>query len=94
MDPKVLTALLTRHMECSQQTARDGLKFSMPSGAEVTLFVSTGEESLVVEKVRELILEADLVVATTSREERFAFLCRDLRALRATGSGRSGAGYA
>ena len=65
----------------------------IPPRLEVTLYAALGEEGLVIDKVRSVELEAEYIVATNSRTERFVVLYEDVRALR-IGAGTAGAaGY-
>lgn len=89
MEPKVLADCLSRFAECE----RDGERYRVPDSYELTLFANAGEETLVIDKVREVLFENAVLVAFSSRSERFVLLCQDVRCLRITGGSKNAAGY-
>ncbi|HEU5056790.1 MAG TPA: hypothetical protein VFU21_09690 [Kofleriaceae bacterium] len=89
MTHKALSEILTKYGDARQSGAR----VEVPPRLEVTFYAALGEESLVIDRIRTVELEAEYVVATTTRSERFIVLYEDVRAVR-IGAGAAGhAGY-
>lgn len=88
MTHKALAEILTKYGDSRQV----GTRVEVPPSLELTLFAALGEESLVIDRVRSVDLEAEYAVASTARGERYVVLYEDLRAVRFGGSG-VGAGY-
>jgi hypothetical protein len=89
MTHKALSEILTKYGDARHS----GMRMEIPPRVEATFYVALGEESLVIDKVRLVELEAEFMVATTARSERFVVLYEDVRAVR-FGSGTTGtAGY-
>ena len=65
----------------------------IPPRLEITFYAALGEESLVIDRIRTVELEAEYLVATTSRTERFVVLYEDVRAVRIGASNAGAAGY-
>lgn len=89
MTHKALSEILTKYGDARQSGAR----VEIPPRLEVTLYAALGEESLVIDKVRTVDLEAEYIVATNSRTERFVVLYEDVRALRIGAGSAGAAGY-
>ena len=89
MTHKALSEILTKYGDARQSGAR----VEIPPRLEVTLYAALGEESLVIDKVRTVDLEAEYLVATNSRTERFVVLYEDVRALRIGAGSAGAAGY-
>ncbi|HUH04533.1 MAG TPA: hypothetical protein VML75_21200 [Kofleriaceae bacterium] len=63
----------------------------MPNDIKATLFVSVGSETLVIERVSAVTLGNETLVVRTTRDERYAVVQEDVRAVRfATKGGRAG----
>ena len=89
MTHKALSEILTKYGDARQTGAR----VEVPPRLEVTFYAALGEESLVIDRIRSIELEAEYLVATTARTERFVVLYEDVRAVR-FGAGTAGAaGY-
>jgi hypothetical protein len=89
MTHKALSEILTKYGDARQTGAR----VELPPSLEVTFYAALGEEGLIIDRVRSVDLEAEYLVATTSRTERFIVLYEDVRAVR-IGNGSAGhAGY-
>jgi hypothetical protein len=88
MEPTVLIQILTKHAHCK----KDGQKHLVPEDVSLTLYVSTGEENLVVDRITEVMFEGDVVVCRAAKESMFAFIAKDVRAVRMTGDS-GGFGY-
>jgi hypothetical protein len=88
MTHKVLTDIFTRQGNCR----RDGDTVAVPKEAEACLFVSIGVESLIVERIIRLELDADVLTAITARRERYCVAYEDVRAVR-FGDAESHTGY-
>lgn len=89
MTHKALSEILTKYGDARQTGAR----VEIPPALELTFYAALGEESLVIDRVRIVDLEAEYLVATTTRTERFVVLYEDVRAVR-FGAGTAGAaGY-
>lgn len=72
---------------------RDGDTLIVPDDTKATLFVSVGSETLVIEKVSAVTIGAETLTVRTGRDERYAVVHEDVRALRfASKSGRAGYG--
>lgn len=89
MTHKALSEILTKYGDARQT----GGQVEIPPRSEVTLYAALGEESLVIDRVRSVDLEAEYLVATTSRSERFIVLYEDVRAVRIGASSAGQAGY-
>lgn len=91
MLPKVLHEILERHLECTREGEAT---FEIPEGANVTVFASAGQEALVIDRVRQILLADQVVMVSTSRDERYLLPYEELRAVRMTGgAGKRSAGY-
>ena len=82
MDPKALLSILENHAGCKA----DGKKQLVSQGVEVTVFAATGDETLVIGPVRDVIVDGDVAILGTTRGDLFAVLCRDVRAVKIGGS--------
>lgn len=89
MTHKALSEILTKYGDARQT----GSRVEIPPRLEVTFYAALGEESLVIDKVRQVELEAEYMVATNSRMERFVVLYEDVRALRIGAGSGGAAGY-
>ena len=89
MTHKALSEILTKYGDARQS----GSRVEIPPRLEVTLYAALGDESLVIDKVRAVELEAEYIVATNSRMERFVVLYEDVRALRIGAGSAGAAGY-
>jgi hypothetical protein len=85
MTSKVLAAILTQHGKCKQE----GSRYLLPSEVGASVYIAIGSEALTVDNVNELVLEPDVVIAVTSRSERYVMTYEDIRALRFHGRGRA-----
>jgi len=90
MIAKVLSKILAEHSACERKQDR----FLVEEGTQLTLFVAVGSEALEVERVRELSLLDDWVMATTARGEQYHFAYDDLGAVRFTPRTQAGYGSA
>lgn len=91
MTSKALTEILTKHGGAQTK----GNRAEVPLSAELTLFASMPDESLVIERVRQVELEPEYLVAHTARGERFVVLYEDVRAARfASKASAAATGYA
>lgn len=88
MTHKALAEILTKYGDSRQV----GTRVEVPPSLELTLFAALGDESLVIDRVRSVDLEAEYAVCATARGERYVVLYEDLRAVRFGGT-TSGAGY-
>ena len=88
MKRQVLEDLLTRHADVKV----DGDSLTVADETELSAFVAMGIEPLVIDRISSLTLEADAIVATTRRNERYLIAYEDLRAIRVHDGG-SRAGY-
>ena len=89
MTHKALSEILTKYGDARQTGAR----VEIPPRLEITFYAALGEESLVIDRIRTVDLEAEYLVATTSRTERFVVLYEDVRAVRIGASNAGAAGY-
>lgn len=89
MTHKALTEILSKYGDGRQS----GSRVELPPSVETTLYVALGEEGMVIDRVRSVVLEAEFAVATTARGERYVVLYEDLRAVRFGGGAGVGAGY-
>ena len=68
---------------------RDDDLLLVPKGTSTTLYATIGDESLIVDRVISVKLGSEVVIASTSRGERYAFAFEDIRAVRFAGGGNS-----
>lgn len=66
---------------------RDGDQVRLSRESDTTMFVSLGNEALTIERVTQLELRGDMVIATTHRNEQYVVAFEDIRALRIGPSG-------
>ena len=90
MNPAALTTILSEQAGCK----KDGNRFVISDEVGVTIFASAGNQTLTIEGIKELALQAnDTVVLKTGRGDCYAFLCEDLRALHVKPGKRNSPGY-
>ncbi len=90
MNPAALTTILSEQTGCK----KDGDRFVISDEVAVTVFASAGNQTLTIEGIRELSLQAnDTVVVKTGRSDCYAFLCEDLRALHVKPGKKHSPGY-
>jgi hypothetical protein len=90
MTHKALADILGKH---GGGTVKGG-RVDLSSSPDVTLFATLGDESLVVEKVRQVDFDDEFLIAVTARNDRYVLVYEDVRAVRLGAAGPSGAGYA
>jgi hypothetical protein len=78
MKTKALIEVLTTHGECTSS----GDKIEVPSSSSVAIYANIGSESLVVSSVRSCDILGDIVLVTTAKNESYAILSEDIRAVR------------
>ena len=88
MNLKALSEILTKHGGCT----RDGQAYLVPPTSTLTMYASMGVEPLIIDRIVRVEVEHELVIATTSRRERYVLTPDDLSVLRIA-SVDSGAGY-
>jgi hypothetical protein len=87
MTSKVITEVMTSEGGCQ----REGDTLRVPDDIKATLFVSVGSETLVIEKVSAVTVGGEALVVRTGRDERYAVVAEDVRAMRfASKGGRAG----
>ncbi len=89
MTHKALAEILTKYGDARHTGAR----VEIPPRLEVTFYAALGEESLVIDRIRTVELEAEYLVAATARSERFVVLYEDVRAVRIGAGSAGAAGY-
>jgi hypothetical protein len=89
MTHKALSEILTKYGDARQS----GTRVEIPPKTDVTFYAALGEESLVIDRIRQVELDSEFVVATTARSEKFVLLYEDVRAVRFGGGPSAGAGY-
>lgn len=72
---------------------RDDDTLIVPDNIKATLFVSVGSETLVIERVSAVTVGHETLVVRTTRDERYAVVHEDVRAVRFAAKGGR-AGYA
>jgi hypothetical protein len=85
MTSKVIAEILAKHGGFE----RDGERLTVGDEAETTLFASIGRESLIIDRVRHVDIDKDVLVVAT-RKERYVLACEDVRALRFSSSRKTG----
>ena len=78
MTTKAFKELLNRFAECSAK----GDEIEIQGDRKVTILASLGNESLVVAGVKRVELHDEMIIATTGKDDVFALLHEDVRALR------------
>jgi hypothetical protein len=81
--------MLARHAEAKA----DGDALVIPAGTEASLYIAMGLEPLVIDRVSDLLLESEAIVAKTRRKERYVVAYEDIRAVRLSPEGSGRAGY-
>lgn len=84
---KVLAKILTDHGKCKQDSDR----YLVPDETSLTLYASVGDETLTLGKLKEVVLDTDVVIAI-SRDARTIVTYEDVRAVRFSGEKKRGAG--
>ena len=86
MTNKILTDLMGKYGNV--QRVEDTLQ--IPPETDVTLFVAVGSDPLIVRKVSQLELLAEVAIASTVKSEHYVVAYQDIRSIKiATGRGRT-----
>ena len=88
MTEKVLADVLANEGRALKQDAA----YVIPPETQATVYVNLGTEALVIERIKALKL-GDIVVAETTRGERYALAYEDVRAVRFSERAGYSAGY-
>lgn len=64
---------------------RDGDEIKIGRDTAATLFVALGNETLTIDRITAVECKADVLIASTQRNERFVLAYEDVRALRIAG---------
>ena len=85
MTSKVLTEILTHHGKCK----REGDRFLLPADVGASIYAAVGTEALTIDQVNEVALDPEVMVAVTTRGDRYVVAYEDVRAFRFHGRGRT-----
>lgn len=88
MTSKVLSEILTKYSNAE----REGDLLHLGRAVDVSLYVVLGYETLTIDRVTTVEFSHEVLIATTSRAERFIFAYEDVRGVR-YGKADAGAGY-